>query len=133
MEDPYTSAYSLVDGHSPDPYVGQVGFTGYTRAEQVSANEAWNDWRRNETSAQVARDWSEYMSNTAVQRSVADYTAAGFSPLAAIQGGGASTPTASVGSGAAASGSNDSTFNALVRALGTIVAKSITSAIAAAA
>ncbi|QCS36543.1 minor capsid protein [Capybara microvirus Cap3_SP_449] len=74
-------------------------WTGKNASEH---NEAIFDWQRNEHSAQTAREWDKMMSDTAIQRSVADYQAAGFSPLAALQGGGASTPSAAVGSGSKA-------------------------------
>lgn len=89
---------------------------------QFNHNEAIFDWQRNETSAQTARDWSKMMSDTSVQRSVDDYKAAGFSPLAALSGGGASTPAVVAGSGsrASASSSTGSGPKTIVSALSTM-------------
>lgn len=52
----------------------------------------------NKAEAQKNRDWQEYMSNTAMQRAVKDYKAAGISPAMMFAGGGgnsASTPSGS--------------------------------------
>lgn len=52
----------------------------------------------NKTEAQKNRDWQEYMSNTAMQRAVKDYEAAGLSPAMMFAGSGgnsASTPSGS--------------------------------------
>lgn len=100
---------------------------------QYNHNEAIYEWERNENSAKTARDWSEYMSNTAIQRAVKDYEAAGFSPLAALQGGGASVPAGVAGSGSAAkagksSGAGPSTILKALSAIGMIVGASVGSA-----
>lgn len=66
------------------------------------AQKEANDF--NAEQAQIQRDWSESMSASAHQREVADLKAAGLNPVISAYGSGAS-----VGSGAAASSSNNLT------------------------
>lgn len=105
---PNTSAYEMSDQSS--------FFQDWFNSDQdYEHDEALNAWERSETSAQnarnfshdeaeIARNWEKMMSDTSMQRAVADYQKAGFSPLAALQGGGASSPT--VGIADTASGSS---------------------------
>lgn len=81
-------AFSPSSGHSA---IGDL----FSSSNDYNHNEAYYAWQREEQSAQNNRDWQTQMSNTAMQRSVADYEKAGFSSLAALQGGGASTPSGS--------------------------------------
>lgn len=104
--DEYTNyAYDL----SQDYLDAEERYISMASDAQREANEF------NAEQAQIQRDWSEAMSATAHQREVADLRAAGLNPVISAYGSGAS-----VGSGAAASSSNN-----LTSAFGTLAAQAL--------
>lgn len=79
--------------------------TGRSFQKQMASNQAnldWAEYVRNTVSAREQRAWEEYMSNTQVQRAMADLKAAGLNPWLAVQSAGFG---GSVPSGATASSS----------------------------
>lgn len=114
------NVFSDFFGHQ-DTFAHNEALAAYER-EQEAAAAAWKrESDYNAAEAQKSREWEKMMSDTAFQRKVADYAAAGFSPLAALDG----TTGAAVGSGASASASarqaNASAGNARSNPLGGIL------------
>lgn len=105
MDDYTNYAYSL----SQDYLDAEERYISMASDAQREANEF------NAEQAQIQRDWSEAMSATAHQREIADLRAAGLNPVISAYGSGAS-----VGSGAAASSSNN-----LTSAFGTLAAQAL--------
>lgn len=82
-----------------DVYSHNEALAAFER-EQAAAADAWKrESSYNAMEAAKNRDFERYMSDTAMRRKVADYVAAGFSPLAALEGAvGASSPSGSAAS-----------------------------------
>lgn len=79
------------------------------------------DYQRNALEAAKSRNWSEYMSNTEIQRRVKDLEAVGFSPMALLSSvSGASTPSGATASSSSSPGNKQSsgTLLDLVKTIG---------------
>lgn len=82
------NSYSQTNGTAAS-YLDQQ-FANEANAEQWKMNQAQMQY--NAEQAQLARDYEEYMSNTAYQRAVRDLMTAGLNPILAVGNMGASTP-----------------------------------------
>jgi hypothetical protein len=88
----------MIDPGTAALIVGGLGYLGQQDTNASSYQLAKETTDANMAEAQRNRDFQERLSNSAYQRQVADLSSAGLNPmLAYIKGGGASTPSGSMG------------------------------------
>ena len=99
----FTSALSLTPDDIVKGYDVRLRSSGSGYPAQAKA-ALWADLTsaelnsaRSAEQAQIARDWSEQMSNSQYQRAVVDLRRAGLNPILAASNGGAGVPSSSVG------------------------------------
>lgn len=99
----FTSALSLTPDDIVKGYDIRLRSSGSGYPAQAKA-ALWSDLTaaelnsaRSAEQAEIARDWSEQMSNSQYQRAVADLRKSGLNPILAASNGGAGVPSASVG------------------------------------
>lgn len=101
-------------------------------ANPTGHNEAVMAWQRERVSAQEAREYEKWLADTQMQRKVADYMEAGFSPLAALENaGGNYTPSTAAASSQAAEGGHSQlggVLGAIVAAIAMVASKGISAA-----
>lgn len=81
---------------------GALGFAGQESTNAANAAEAAKNREFNADQAQLNREFQMEMSNTEIQRRIADLKAAGLNPALAYGQGGASAPSGSAASGTTA-------------------------------
>lgn len=120
------AANQALNGPAPIDDSYQFGdiLSGGSQAKRAALNQAqldYAEWIRNQASAKEQRDWEEYMSNTQVQRTMADLKAAGLNPWLAVQsaGFGGSVPNGSAASSSAGQiATNGNSVGASIAGLG---------------